>query len=311
MTRASPRLEYHPPGRREPVFHGSRVSGRAEDPGSLGDPALSRRAHRPPSMLSLASLRIAVKFLGLVGITFAAVSAPVAVRVATLNRGLAAARFGARASAVWSRLMCRVLGIRVRNAGDPGGDRFLVAANHLSYLDIWVLGSLYPGLFVAKTEIRAWPVIGWICWAAGTLFVDRNNPRDAVRVMRTMSEYLDAGIPVTVFPEGSTSRGLTVRRFQAALLEPAARQRIPCYAATLRYETPGTPDPPSETICWCDGYNVLKHVLRIMRMPRIDVEVRFSPSPFVASTRKELADRLWEDARGAFTPVRQQRRCAP
>ena len=85
--------------------------------------------------------------------------------------------------------MCAILGIEVTLVGSAPRGAFLVASNHVLYLDILVLASLYPSAFVAKLEIGAWPVFGWIARSAGTLFVDRSGPatsseRDA-RCVRT------------------------------------------------------------------------------------------------------------------------------
>lgn len=182
----------------------------------------------------------------------------------------------------------------------------MVAANHVSYLDILVLGTLQPTHFVAKSEIRGWPMFGWISRAAGTLFVDRDNPRDAVRAIREMREMLADGISITLFPEGGTGSGDAVRPFQAALLEPAARAGIPCFGASISYDTSGFPAPPSETIVWSNGKHFVRHFTRIMEIPRIDVTVNVSDVPVSSADRKELAHKLWEHVHGTFVPVRTE-----
>src|SRR5262245_47723374 len=112
--------------------------------------------------------------------TLVAVSLPLLTRLVTLGSTRALARVGSYASWRWSRWLCSILGIRVLATGKPTGKTYVVASNHVSYLDILVLGSLYPSQFVAKQEIRGWPLFGWISRGAGTLFVDRDSPRDAV-----------------------------------------------------------------------------------------------------------------------------------
>ena len=205
--------------------------------------------------------------------------------------------------------------IEVRATGRPEGKPFVVASNHVSYLDILVLGSLYPSQFVAKDEIRGWVLFGWISRAAGTLFVDRDNPRDAVRVIRHIRALLAHGTPVTLFPEGGTSRGKDVRPFLPSLLEPAARQHVPCFGASVSYDTPASEVAPARTICWSDGSNFVKHFLRVMSLRRIEARVTFSEEPVQSSDRKELAHRLWQHSNGTFVPIRQDplppRQCAP
>jgi 1-acyl-sn-glycerol-3-phosphate acyltransferase len=259
-------------------------------------------------------VRVVLKTIGVVAATLLAVSVPLVARALTLNSPRVVARVGSLASWLWSRWLCTVLRIEVSPTGRPAGGVCVVAANHISYLDIVVLGSLYRTQFVAKSEIRSWPLFGWISRAAGTLFVDRASPRDAVRAIRRIEGYLAAGVPVTLFPEGGTSPGASVRPFLPTLLEPAAAARVPCYAASVSYETPGEPAPPSRTICWHDGSNFAKHMLRVMALDRIEVRVRFSSAPVLCENRKELARRLWEDVQGSFVPIRQEpfpRRCAP
>ena len=211
---------------------------------------------------------------------------------------------GSLASHLWSRWLCRILAIRVRVLGPRGHGTFLIAANHVSYLDILVLGTLHPSHFVAKREIRSWPLFGWISRAAGTLFVDRESPRDAVRVIRDMREVLAAGIPITLFPEGGTSAGETVQPFQAALLEPAARAELPCYGASVSYDTPGSSLPPARTIVWSNGENFVKHLARIMQLSRIEATINISPEPVSSTDRKVLARTLWQHVHDTYVPLR-------
>jgi 1-acyl-sn-glycerol-3-phosphate acyltransferase len=258
-------------------------------------------------------VRVFLRATGVVVATLVAVCVPLVVRLVTFNSSRPVARVGSVASWLWSRSLCRILGIRVVANGRPEGDPFVVAANHVSYIDILVLGSLYPSQFVAKREIRTWPAFGWISRAAGTLFVNRDNPRDAVRVIRAIRSHLASGIPITLFPEGGTSSGEEIRPFLPTLLEPAASAEVPCYAASLSYETSDAEVAPGETICWHDGSNFVKHFLGIMRVRKIEARVSFSGQPVRSSDRKELAQRLWEDARGSFVPIRRApltRRCA-
>ena len=207
---------------------------------------------------------------------------------------------------LWGRSMCGILAVDRDVAGPvPSSGVFLVAANHLSYLDILVLASLYPSSFVAKREIATWPLFGWITRAASTLFVDRDNPKDVVRAGREMSARLDSGIPLTIFPEGRSTPGATVLPFQPALLEPAARAGVPCIAASITYETPGSKAPPSRTVCWYDSENFVTHFKRLAGLRCIVARVRFTGPPLVSDDRKALARVLWERTAATFEPIRQ------
>lgn len=202
--------------------------------------------------------------------------------------------------------MCAILSIERDVLGPiPVDGAFLVASNHLSYVDILVLGSLYPSVFLAKREIATWPVFGWIARGAGTLFVDRDLPKDAVRAGREMSDRLALGVPMTIFPEGRSSPGIEILPFQPALLEPAARAMIPCWAVSISYETPGSASSPSQTVCWYDSENFVTHFKRLAGLKRVVARVRFADAAVVSGDRKTLARELWTRANDAFTPVRQ------
>jgi 1-acyl-sn-glycerol-3-phosphate acyltransferase len=203
--------------------------------------------------------------------------------------------------------MCAVLSVRRDVVGTvPSGAPFLVASNHLSYLDILVLGSLYPSLFLAKREIATWPLFGWIARGAGTLFIDRDQAKDVVRAGREMSRQLELGLPLTIFPEGRSSRGVEILPFQPSLLEPAARAGVPCFAASISYETPGAALPPSRTICWHDSESLLTHFPRLIGLKSVVARVCFAEVPVRSSDRKSLASALWAQANATFSPVRQE-----
>lgn len=222
-------------------------------------------------------------------------------------RGEAArARLGARLASAWGWSLCTLLGVKreVRGRIPRHDGAYVVASNHLSYLDIVVLGSIYPSLFVAKREIAGWPLFGWVAREAGTLFVDREQARDVVRAGKEIQERLALGVPITLFPEGKATDGASILPFLPSLLEPAAQAGVPCFAASLHYETPGTPEPVSSTVCWYDGRSFPHHFLGIARLPRIVAHVRFAEAPVVSPDRKELARSLWESATRTFEPVR-------
>jgi 1-acyl-sn-glycerol-3-phosphate acyltransferase len=235
---------------------------------------------------------------------FAAI--PVMARLALRGRRRTIDRVGASSCRAWARAMCAILSIRRDVDGPvPADGVFVVAANHLSYLDILVLGSLYPSLFLAKREIASWPLFGWIARGAGTIFVDRDQAKDLVRAGREMSERLAMGIPLTIFPEGRSSPGAAILAFQPSLLEPAARAGVPCWAASISYETPGSADPPSRTVCWHDSESLLTHAPRLLGLPRVVARVRFAHAPVRSHDRKALARELREMANSSFEPVRQ------
>jgi 1-acyl-sn-glycerol-3-phosphate acyltransferase len=253
----------------------------------------------------LTRLRVGVKFALLLVLTGACAAPPVLLRLLCLGAPGPAARLGVRLSVLWSRTALRIIGVRTTVEGRPRGDVFLVASNHTSYLDIWVLGSRYRSAFVAKKEIESWPLFGAIAKSSGTLFVNRESPRDLIRTSRGIAEHFDRGLALTLFAEGKATSGAEVLPFMPSLFEAAARRKIPCYAATVTYDTPGVDDPPSRTVAWWGNAPLLPHVFRLLRLPRIEARLVISEQPVVSGNRKELARRLQAEARRTFVPLRQ------
>src|SRR6266516_123787 len=115
----------------------------------------------------------------------------------------------------WSRFACRVMGIRVTTRGSMPLSGLLVS-NHLSYLDVLVLSSIRPCVFVAKRDVSAWPLFGWLARAAGTIFVDREHRLSSSAVVDLVRATLASGSVVVLFPEGTSSDGSTVLPFKSA-----------------------------------------------------------------------------------------------
>lgn len=126
----------------------------------------------------------------------------------------------------WCRFACRVLGIRIKTYGSMPSSGLLVS-NHLSYLDIVVLSSIRPCVFVAKRDVASWPLFGWLAHAAGTIFVDRERRFSSPKVVNGIRDAIAGGSVVVLFPEGTSSDGSTVLPFKSALLESAVQPRSP------------------------------------------------------------------------------------
>ncbi|HVS64445.1 MAG TPA: lysophospholipid acyltransferase family protein [Thermoanaerobaculia bacterium] len=203
----------------------------------------------------------------------------------------------------WSRAFCRLLGARISTRGEPPRPPCLVVSNHLSYVDVMVLASVLPARFVAKAEVRRWPIIGVVSRSVDTLFVDRAARRDALRVGREMAEGLRRGDAILLFPEGTSTAGHTVTPFKPPLLAPAALERLPVHYAACRYVTPPGQPPAHLRVCWWGDMPFLTHFWRMMAMPGFRAEVTFGPAPLTDHDRKELARRLHAGVSELFEPV--------
>ena len=131
--------------------------------------------------------------------------------------------------------LLRVFGIKIEWKGNIPSDGLLVC-NHLSYLDILIIASLTPCVFVAKSEVKHWPVLGWFAMLTGTLFVHREKRSQTALSVDEIGTALRRGSLVVLFPEGTSSGGETVLPFKSSLLEPAVQQSHPLSVSFLAYE---------------------------------------------------------------------------
>jgi len=141
----------------------------------------------------------------------------------------------------WSRQLLQMLGIDARVHGRhaeglPG--IVLIVANHISWLDIFVLNSMQPARFIAKAELRRWPVVGRLIANVGTLFIERERRRDTHAVNRHTVEALARGDIVAVFPEGTTSDGTGLLKFHSSLFQAIVDADGHVQPIAIRYRTP-------------------------------------------------------------------------
>ena len=198
-------------------------------------------------------------------------------------------RFRARLFRATCGGLLALLRAEVRVSGPLPEPPFLLVTNHLSYVDVLVLASRLPARFVAKAEVRRWPLLGPICRGFGTIFIDRADRRDIPRVLAEIEQALARGEGVILFPEGTSSSGESLLPFRSPLLALPARRGLPVHAAALRY------DPPD--VAWWGERSLAPHLLDLFRLERIEASVDFAPEPVTEEDRKRLAERLRDAVR--------------
>lgn len=203
----------------------------------------------------------------------------------------------------WARGMCLLVGMRRIIRGSPPRAPFLLVTNHLSYLDIILLASIVKGVFVAKRDMRSWPVLGPLAHVTGTIWVKREVRRDAVRVLDLIDEAIARGDGVLLFPEGTTSDGSGLLPMRPALLDWAAREQYPVHYAALTYRSAPGARPPEQGLCWWGGMTFGSHLLGVLRTRRFYAEVDFAEETITAPTRGALAERLQRAIEVRFIPV--------
>jgi 1-acyl-sn-glycerol-3-phosphate acyltransferase len=141
----------------------------------------------------------------------------------------------------WSQRMLRILGIPLHVQGQaPAQGPMLLVANHLSWLDILVMHAARHCRFVSKADVKHWPLIGTLATGGGTLYIERDKRRDAMRVVHHMAESLKAGGIVAVFPEGTTADGRELLPFHGNLVQAAISAGAPVQPVGIRYVDKGT-----------------------------------------------------------------------
>ena len=136
----------------------------------------------------------------------------------------------------WARRMLGVLGIGLQLHGQPPlRGPVLLVANHISWLDILVMHAARHCRFVSKADVRRWPLIGRLATGAGTLYVERESRRDAMRVVHQMASALQAGDILAVFPEGTTSDGIDLLPFHANLIQAAISAPAPAQPVAIEF----------------------------------------------------------------------------
>ena len=204
----------------------------------------------------------------------------------------------------WSRRMLDVLGIELRLVGTPPeAGPLLLVANHISWLDILVMHAARHCRFVAKADVKHWPLIGTLATGGGTLYIERESRRDAMRVVHHMAEALRAGEILAVFPEGTTSDGRELLPFHANLIQAAISAHAPVQPVALSFIDAAT-GAPSFAASYIGDETLVGSLWRTLTAPPMAAVVAFG-EPQLPGSRDR---RAWAaDLRAAVGELRARR----
>jgi len=166
----------------------------------------------------------------------------------------------------------------------------LVVCNHLSYLDILLIAAQGPVVFVAKSDVVKWPLIGSLLVSAGTILADRGRPLTARRTGHEIRRVLDAGLPVILFPEGTSSDGAQVLPFKPTLLQAALDANAPITPAAVSYHAEGA--DPATAVCYWGDATFFPHLIRLARLRKIIGKLNFGQAAPLPEDRKAAATAL-------------------
>ena len=199
----------------------------------------------------------------------------------------------------WSAKFLRLLGVRLIALGTPRPGAKLLVANHISWLDILAIDAVVPARFVSKSEVRHWPVFGWLATASGTLYIERQRARDALRVVHQMAAALQAGDTLAVFPEGTTGDGHALLPFHANLLQGAIATSTPVQSVALRFFDAEHAISPA--VHFLGDTTLLQSVWSVVCAHGLSVRVDVLPALAVAhADRRRLAERVRADIEAAL-----------
>lgn len=208
----------------------------------------------------------------------------------------------------WSDKLLRILGVRLIADTPPefsrdqfSHDQFrhgaMLVANHISWLDIFIIHATRRVHFVSKHEVRSWPMVGWLAARAGTLFIQRAKKSDIARINREMHALLDDGAWVAVFPEGTSTDGSRLLRFLPSLFQPAVDENLPVVPAAVQYQTPA--GAYTDAAAYADDVSFGASLWRIAGEKEIVARITFC-TPIRGDNRRELAETAWREIADAL-----------
>lgn len=202
----------------------------------------------------------------------------------------------------WSRQMLGILGVSLEVRGAPPSQGpVLLVANHISWLDILVMNAARPARFVSKADVKAWPVLGALVTGAGTLYIERESRRDAMRVVHTMAEALRERAILAVFPEGTTGDGQTLLPFHANLIQAAIAAGAPVLPVGLSFVDAARGERHDAPL-FIGETTLLQSVWSTLRATDVTAQVRYGTPEHAAGRDR----RAWAQAlRGAVAALRE------
>ena len=190
----------------------------------------------------------------------------------------------------WCREVLDVLSIRLNLRGETPPGRVtsvLFVANHVSWMDILIINACRRVRFVAKTEVRQWPLVGWMAARTGTVFLKRTSPRELARMTKSVATFLRRGDCIALFPEGTTTDGTSVQAFRSGLFESAIAAEALIWPVGISYRRlDGSLDTD---IAFVGGQSLVSSIVNVLARPATRAQVSFTdPVESSAGDRREL-----------------------
>ncbi|MDA7841764.1 1-acyl-sn-glycerol-3-phosphate acyltransferase [Gammaproteobacteria bacterium] len=180
-------------------------------------------------------------------------------------------------SLYWMKILVFLFGLKIILKGQISKESNAFVSNHISFLDIIVLNSLIPSNFIAKSEIKNWPVIGHLSSKTGTIFIKRGDTNDINHVVGVMKDYINKNKKIIFFPEGRIGNGVNIKKFHSKLFNCISGSNSIVQPIFIRYPLDYPNNIKSDdTVCWADKTQTLiKISLRCLGRSSTNVMVHF------------------------------------
>jgi 1-acyl-sn-glycerol-3-phosphate acyltransferase len=195
----------------------------------------------------------------------------------------------------WKRAMRIVLNIHVVQEGPVPHGAAVIMANHRSYLDVVMIPSKTPVVFVAKQSVKRWPIVGWGGDAMKTIWVNRNDEHSRKRTRKRILERLEEGQSIIIFPEGTTSVGPDVLPFKPGMFYAVAASPIAIVPVAIEYKNPN--------MAWVGQDTFIPHFLREFGAPKTEVKVGFG-EPMQGDDGEKLKEQVYDWVRNSCARYR-------
>jgi 1-acyl-sn-glycerol-3-phosphate acyltransferase len=181
------------------------------------------------------------------------------------------------------------ISIRKQDATRDLPERCMLVLNHISWLDMFVIGAIHPPTFIAKSEIRGWPLIGPLVTGVGTLYIERGKRAGALRARQEIAEAIERGVLIAFFPEGTTTYGRSLGRFHPALFQPALDVAATLQPVALRYVDDA--GMHTDAAAYAGESSFMESIWTIASTRSIVAEMRLlEPLSAIGQTRRSLAE---------------------
>lgn len=211
----------------------------------------------------------------------------------------------------YCRLGIRIMNFQIQTTGHTElltSGPYLVASNHMSYLDILILSSKMPGCFVTSQEIREVPFLGHLCMLAGCLFVERRNKENIHKEIHELTEALEKGLNVIFFPEATSTNGEQILRFRKPLFQAAINSSQKVLPVCLNYvsiDQVPVSTSSRDSLCWYGDMSFAPHLWNLMRAHEVLVEIQvLDLISSLNESPQALAELSQQRVEGVFRPVR-------